>query len=164
MTIYGTKKNSIDLWWRAPKEPNGEIGYYLYYWRSVSGNSTRKNLTLPKSVKETIITDITYLKAYTNYTIAVVAYNLRRKLSGAPSFVQGMTKDAGMKRHSSNCCYFSMNIVLSVCLIFSCSNCSYICCTRSYSWLIENSNISFSPIFSLMSNDRNVLNTYCWPL
>ena len=118
MTIYGTTKNSIDLWWRAPKEPNGEIGYYLYYWRSVSGNSTRKNLTLPKSVKETIITEIADLKAYTNYTIAVVAYNLRKKLSGAPSFVQGMTQAAGMKRPSSNCGNFSMSVVLSVYLIF----------------------------------------------
>jgi len=94
VTIYGTTKNSIDLWWRAPKEPNGEIGYYLYYWRSVSGNSTRKNLTLPKSVEKKIIPD---LKAYTNYTIAVVAYNLRKKLGGAPSFVRGRTKAAGMK-------------------------------------------------------------------
>ena len=115
MTIYGENKNSIDLWWRAPKEPNGEIGYYLLYWRSASGNSTRTTLTLPKSVEKTIMTD---LKAYTNYTIAVVAYNLRKKLSGAPSFVRGMTKAAGMKRPSSNCGYFSMTIVLSVYFIF----------------------------------------------
>lgn len=94
MRIYEATKNYINLWWRAPEEPNGEIGYYLYYWRSVSGNSTRKNLTLPKSVEEKIIPD---LKAYTNYTIAVVAYNLRKKLSGAASFVRGMTKAAGMK-------------------------------------------------------------------
>ena len=125
MTIYGATKNSIDLWWRAPKEPNGEIGYYLHYWRSLSGNSTRNNLTLPKSVEKTIITD---LKAYTNYTIAVVAYNLRKKLSGAPSFVRGMTTATGMKR-PSNCGNFSMSVVLSVYFIFSCSNCSYICST-----------------------------------
>ena len=115
MRIYGTAKDSIDLWWRAPKEPNGEIGYYLHYWRSVSGNSTRMTLTLAKSVETKIITD---LKAYTNYTIAVVAYNLRKKLSGAPSFVQGMTQAAGMKRPSSNCGNFSMSVVLSVYLIF----------------------------------------------
>ena len=125
MTIYGATKNSIDLRWRAPKEPNGEIGYYLHYWRSLSGNSTRNNLTLPKSVEKTIITD---LKAYTNYTIAVVAYNLRKKLSGAPSFVRGMTTATGMKR-PSNCGNFSMSVVLSVYFIFSCSNCSYICST-----------------------------------
>ena len=115
MRIYGTTKDSIDLWWRAPKEPNGEIGYYLHYWRSVSGNSTRTTLTLAKSVETKIITD---LKAYTNYTIAVVAYNLRKKLSGAPSFVRGMTLAAGMKRPSSNCGNFSMSVVLSVYLIF----------------------------------------------
>lgn len=139
MRIYRATKNSIDLWWRAPEEPNGEIGYYLHYWRSVSGNSTRTTLTLAKSVYTWLIPD---LKAYTNYTIAVVAYNLRKKLSGAPSFVRGMTKAAGMKC-SSNCCYFSMSIVPSVYLIFNCSNCSHVCCTRSYSWLIEKSNISF---------------------
>ena len=125
MRIYGTTKDSIDLWWRAPKEPNGEIGYYLHYWRSVSGNSTRTTLTLAKSVETKIITD---LKAYTNYTIAVVAYNLRKKLSGAPSFVRGMTTATGMKR-PSNCGNFSMSVVLSVYFIFSCSNCSYICST-----------------------------------
>ena len=115
MRIYRETKNSIDLWWRAPEEPNGEIGYYLHYWRSVSGNSTRTTLTLAKSVETKIITD---LKAYTNYTIAVVAYNLRKKLSGAPSFVRGMTLAAGMKRPSSNCGNFSMSVVLSVYLIF----------------------------------------------
>ena len=115
MRIYGTTKDSIDLWWRAPKEPNGEIGYYLHYWRSVSGNSTRTTLTLAKSVYTWFIPD---LKAYTNYTIAVVAYNLRKKLSGAPSFVRGMTLAAGMKRPSSNCGNFSMSVVLSVYLIF----------------------------------------------
>ena len=140
MRIYETTTATIDLWWRAPEESNGEIGYYLHYWRSVSGNSTRTTLTLPKSAETELITD---LKAYTNYTIAVVAYNLRKKLSGAPSFVRGMTKAAGMKRPSSNCRNFSMSIVLSVYLIFNCSNCSYICCTRSYSWLVEKSNISF---------------------
>ena len=115
MRIYGTTKDSIDLRWRPPKEPNGEIGYYLHYWRSVSGNSTRTTLTLAKSVETKIITD---LKAYTNYTIAVVAYNLRKKLSGAPSFVRGMTQAAGMKRPSSKCGNFSMSVVLSVYLIF----------------------------------------------
>ena len=115
MRIYGTTKDSIDLWWRAPKEPNGEIGYYLHYWRSVSGNSTRTTLTLAKSVYTWLIPD---LKAYTNYTIAVVAYNLRKKLSGTPSFVRGMTQAAGMKRPSSNCGNFSMSVVLSVYLIF----------------------------------------------
>lgn len=151
MRIYRATTTTIDLWWRAPEEPNGEIGYYLHYWRSVSGNSTRTTLTLAKSVETKIITD---LKAYTNYTIAVVAYNLRKKLSGAPSFVRGVTKAAGMKRPSSSCGNFSMSIVLSVYLIFNCffktctsfvmfHMCSYICCPRSYSWLIENSNISF---------------------
>lgn len=124
MKIYGTTKTSIDLWWRAPEEPNGEIGYYVHYWRSVSGNSTRMTLTLPKSVEKKIIPD---LKAYTNYTIAVVAYNLRKKLSGAPSFVRGMTKPAGMKRPSSNCRYFSVSVVLSVYLIFNCFNKFIIC-------------------------------------
>ena len=118
MRIYGTAKDSIDLWWRAPKEPNGEIGYYLHYWRSVSGNSTRTTLTLPKSVKTFETKLIPDLKAYTNYTIAVVAYNLRKKLSGAPSFVRGKTQVAGMKRPSSNCGNFSMSVVLSVYLIF----------------------------------------------
>ena len=118
MRIYGTTKDSIDLWWRAPKEPNGEIGYYLHYWRSVSGNSTRTTLTLPKSVKTFETKLIPDLKAYTNYTIAVVAYNLRKKLSGAPSFVRGMTQAAGMKRPSSKCGNFSMSVVLSVYLIF----------------------------------------------
>lgn len=116
MRIYRATTTTIDLWWRAPEEPNGEIGYYLHYWRSVSGNSTRTTLTLAKSVETKIITD---LKAYTNYTIAVVAYNLRKKLSGAPSFVRGVTKAAGMKRPSS-CGNFSMSIVLSVYLIFNC--------------------------------------------
>ena len=115
MRIYRATTTTIDLWWRAPEEPNGEIGYYLHYWRSVSGNSTRTTLTLAKSVETKIITD---LKAYTNYTIAVVAYNLRKKLSGAPSFVRGMTQAAGMKRPSSNCGNFSMSVVLSVYLIF----------------------------------------------
>ena len=140
MRIYRATKHSIDLWWRAPEETNGEIGYYLHYWRSVSGNSTQTTLTLPKSVQTKIITD---LKAYTNYTFAVVAYNLRKKLSGDPCFVRGMTKAAGMKRPSSNCGNFSMSVALSVYLIFNCSNCSYICCTRSYLWLIEKSNIPF---------------------
>ena len=124
MRIYEATKNYIDLWWRAPEEPNGEIGYYLHYWRSMSGNSTRATLTLAKSVETKIITD---LKAYTNYTIAVVAYNLRKKLSGAPSFVRGVTKAAGMKRPSSRCGNFSMSIVLSVYLIFNCFN-KYIIC------------------------------------
>ena len=123
--IYRATTTTIDLRWRAPEEPNGEIGYYLHYWRSVSGNSTRTTLTLAKSVETKIITD---LKAYTNYTIAVVAYNLRKKLSGAPSFVRGMTTATGMKR-PSNCGNFSMSVVLSVYFIFSCSNCSYICST-----------------------------------
>ena len=140
MRICGPTENSIDLWWRAPEEPNGEIGYYLHYWRSVSGNSTRTTLTLPKSVQIKTITD---LKAYTNYTFAVVAYNLRKKLSGAPCFGRGMTKAAGMKRPSSHCGNFSMSVVISMYLIFNCSNCSYICCTLSYSWLIEKSNIPF---------------------
>ena len=115
MRISRATTTTIDLWWRAPEEPNGEIGYYLHYWRSVTGNSTRTTLTLAKSVETKIITD---LKAYTNYTIAVVAYNLRKKLSGAPSFVRGVTKAAGMKRPSSNCGNFSMRVVLSVYLIF----------------------------------------------
>lgn len=128
MRIYRETKNSIDLWWRAPEEPNGEIGYYLHYWRSVSGNSTRTTLTLPKSVQTFETKLIADLKAYTNYTIAVVAYNLRKKLSGAPSFVRGMTTATGMKR-PSNCGNFSVSVVLSVYLIFSCSNCSCICST-----------------------------------
>ena len=120
MRIYRATTTTIDLWWRAPEEPNGEIGYYLHYWRSVSGNSTRTTLTLPKSVKTFETKLIPDLKAYTNYTIAVVAYNLRKKLSGAPSFVRGVTKAAGMKRPSSSCGNFSMSIVLSVYLIFNC--------------------------------------------
>ena len=120
MRIYRATTTTIDLRWRAPEEPNGEIGYYLHYWRSVSGNSTRTTLTLPKSVKTFETKLIPDLKAYTNYTIAVVAYNLRKKLSGAPSFVRGVTKAAGMKRPSSSCGNFSMSIVLSVYLIFNC--------------------------------------------
>ena len=120
MRIYRATTTTINLWWRAPEEPNGEIGYYLHYWRSVSGNSTRTTLTLPKSVKTFETKLIPDLKAYTNYTIAVVAYNLRKKLSGAPSFVRGVTKAAGMKRPSSSCGNFSMSIVLSVYLIFNC--------------------------------------------
>ena len=120
MRISRATTTTIDLWWRAPEEPNGEIGYYLHYWRSVSGNSTRTTLTLPKSVKTFETKLIPDLKAYTNYTIAVVAYNLRKKLSGAPSFVRGVTKAAGMKRPSSSCGNFSMSIVLSVYLIFNC--------------------------------------------
>ena len=120
MRIYRATTTTIGLWWRAPEEPNGEIGYYLHYWRSVSGNSTRTTLTLPKSVKTFETKLIPDLKAYTNYTIAVVAYNLRKKLSGAPSFVRGVTKAAGMKRPSSSCGNFSMSIVLSVYLIFNC--------------------------------------------
>ena len=120
MRIYRATTTTIDLWWRAPEEPNGEIGYYLHYWRSVSGNSTRTTLALPKSVKTFETKLIPDLKAYTNYTIAVVAYNLRKKLSGAPSFVRGVTKAAGMKRPSSSCGNFSMSIVLSVYLIFNC--------------------------------------------
>ena len=120
MRIDRATTTTIDLWWRAPEEPNGEIGYYLHYWRSVSGNSTRTTLTLPKSVKTFETKLIPDLKAYTNYTIAVVAYNLRKKLSGAPSFVRGVTKAAGMKRPSSSCGNFSMSIVLSVYLIFNC--------------------------------------------
>ena len=137
VTIYQATKNYIYFWWRAPEEPNGEIGYYLHYWRSVCGNSTRTTLTVQKIDAVAISAAITDLKAYTNYTIAVVAYNLRKKLSAAPSFVRGMTKAAGMKRPSSNCGNFLMSVVLSVYLVFNCSNCSYICCTRSYSWLIE---------------------------
>ena len=84
---------SIEVSWLPPEKKNGEIGYYIFYWKSSAGSSTSESFALPGSVHYKLVTG---LKPFTNYTFSVVPYNLRKNLTGQPFIREGQTTATSM--------------------------------------------------------------------
>ena len=82
----------MELVWAPPSEPNGRIGYYLSYWKTSIVPSVIQTFVLAGKVKNKLVSS---LKAYTNYTFSVVAYNLKKNVSGPPYLLSRMPKAAG---------------------------------------------------------------------
>ena len=87
-----TTSYAMELSWNPPSEPNGKIGYYLSFWKTSVVPSIIQTFVLAESVRNKRVSS---LNAYTNYTFSVVAYNLKKNVSGPPYLISGMTKAAG---------------------------------------------------------------------
>ena len=73
MKITGIFKNSVELNWLPPTEPNGEVHYVVEYKTEDSGNWTSVNTT-----SDSTHYNLTGLHNGTNYTIRVVAVTYGR--------------------------------------------------------------------------------------
>lgn len=93
MTVDQIGSNFIELSWQPPSKPNGKIGYYLYYWKASGDHSTGGSFVLAGSTQYKVVDR---LKPFTDYNFNVVAYNLRKNLSGPDYVVYGRTDSAGM--------------------------------------------------------------------
>ncbi|XP_015751004.1 PREDICTED: phosphatidylinositol phosphatase PTPRQ-like isoform X1 [Acropora digitifera] len=69
---------SIELSWTPPSRPNGEVGYFLSYWKFQGSFLPRKDLKsvrLPGKMTSKVVRE---LKPYSEYKFEIVAYNLRK--------------------------------------------------------------------------------------
>ena len=110
--------NSVEVSWKAPERPNGNIGYYLSYWEFSGDFSRATTLVLPGKPPSKLVP---YLKPFTNYTFSVQPYNLRKNLTG-PSTKRNVRTKA--TRKNCPCLFVWTNCpCVFVCLTGVISNC-----------------------------------------
>ena len=100
--------NSVEVSWKAPERPNGNIGYYLSYWELSGDFSRATTLVLPGKPPSKVVP---YLKPFTNYTFSVQPYNLRKNLTGLST-----KRDVRTKATRKNCPCLLFFSVLNDCL------------------------------------------------